>query len=188
MSPIDLQASVQVNQTNLNASVGISPNDVLPVGQPEAEGGSNATVRLWSSLRVRQAIVAWWATVSSSFAAVGDSRFGGTSETLTVTGNSATLSLSLPNQVRRLTIASTAAFTLNVNDLPADPGWASAELIILTSSVPVSFTFAGTATKVDVPDLTLADNPFQAGKRTQMLFSKLASGLYTVQVSKPVGP
>lgn len=107
-------------------------------------------------------------------------------ETLSVASNSATLSLSRPEQVYRLTISSTAAFTLNIVDLPPDPFWASAELIILASSVPVSFTFAGTATKVDMIDLTLADNPFEAGKRTQMLFSKLSSGLYTVQVSKAV--
>lgn len=181
MSPVDLQATVQINQTSLRASVGLSPNDVAPIDQPEAEGGSSTTLRLWSSLRVRQAIVAWWQSVSASL-------LGGASQTLTVTGNAATLSLSLPNQIRTLTISSTAAFTLNVVDLPADPGWASAELVILTASVPVSFTFAGTATKVDYPDLTLADNPFEAGKRTQMLFSKLASGLYTVQVGKPVGP
>lgn len=116
-------------------------------------------------------------------------RNGGTAaRTLTVASNSATLDLNGQDDILLITIASTAGFTLLVNNLPPDPLWASAELIIFTSSVPSSFTFGGTATKVDYPGLTLTENPFQAGKRTQMMLNKLASGLYTVQVSKALGP
>src|SRR5690625_146933 len=34
-----------------------------PVGKTEAEEGTATTPRLWSALRVRQAIIAWWSGI-----------------------------------------------------------------------------------------------------------------------------
>jgi hypothetical protein len=67
MSPLDLQATLQVNETNIQANLALSPSDLFPINQPEAEGGTAETPRAWSSLRVRQAIAAWWQSASSAF-------------------------------------------------------------------------------------------------------------------------
>jgi hypothetical protein len=44
------------------------------ISQAEAEAGTATTRRAFTAERVRQAIVAWWATVSSGYVTTGDSR------------------------------------------------------------------------------------------------------------------
>jgi hypothetical protein len=224
MSPVDLQATIEVNETTFQASVGLSPNDVAPIGQPEAEGGSGTTVRLWSSLRVRQAIVAWWGGVSSVFgqtlvaavnaaagrtalglgngatrdvgttagtvAAGDDPRFDEDAQTLTVASNATTLDIAARTGNKYLLTINngTAAFTLTITNFPANPTWWEAEVIITTTQVPSSFTFAGTPAKRDVAGSTLADNPFAAGKITSLLLSKIAANRYTAQFAPAVDP
>ena len=104
---------------------------------------------------------------------------------LTVASNAATISDTSTGKVYSLTINSTSAFTLTVTIPSATAAW-DAEVIITTTQIPVSFTFAGAATKRDVPGSTLSDNPPEAGKVTVMLLSKLSAGNYTAQFSPAI--
>lgn len=98
-----------------------------------------------------------------------------------ITSNAASIDLDIPGRIYRLTINSTAAFTLNVNNLAVGPYWASAELFIRTLSVPSSFTFAGTATGIQVPGRTLAINPFATGGITRISLTKQTEGRYLIE-------
>lgn len=99
-----------------------------------------------------------------------------------ITSNAASIDLDIPGRIYRLTINSTAAFTLNVNNLAVGPYWASADLFIRTLSVPSSFTFAGTAVGVQVTGRTLAINAFVAGRITRMQLIKQTEGRYLIEV------
>jgi len=123
-------------------------------------------------------------TASNTVATGDDSRFGSTATTLTVTTNATTLDASQgTRRVYLLTIASTSAFTFTLSNLPTGANWWEAEVIITTTAVPASFTFAGTSTKVDVTNSTLTNNPFATGRITSMLLSKQKDGRYTAQFS-----
>ena len=55
------------------------------VGQSEAEAGTVTTRRAWTAQRVRQAIVAWWATITLTKADVGLSNVDNTSDATVIT-------------------------------------------------------------------------------------------------------
>jgi hypothetical protein len=110
-------------------------------------------------------------------------------QTLTVASNATTLDIATRTGNKYLlTINSTAAFTLTITNFPANPTWWEAEIIITTTQVPSSFTFAGTPAKRDVAGSTLADNPFAADKITSLLLSKIAADRYTAQFAPAVDP
>jgi hypothetical protein len=123
-------------------------------------------------------------TASNTVATGDDSRFGSTATTLTVASNATTLDASQgTRRVYLLTITSTSAFTFTLSNLPTGANWWEAEVIITTTAVPASFTFAGSSTKVDVTNSTLTNNPFATGRITSMLLSKQKDGRYTAQFS-----
>jgi hypothetical protein len=106
---------------------------------------------------------------------------GGFAEQITPAENAASLDLDRPGRVFVMQITSTAAFTLNVNNLAIGPGWASADLFIRTTAVPASFTFAGNAVGIQVAGRTLAANPFAAGSISRVRLMKQTEGRYLIE-------
>jgi hypothetical protein len=150
----------------------------------DPEGAAQAVVDL-----LGEAALLDVGTTAGTVAAGDDPRFDEEAQTLTVTSNAATIDISgNPAKKYLLTINSTAAFTLTIANFPANPTWWEAEIIITTTQVPSSFTFAGTPAKRDVAGSTLANNPFAAGKITSLLLSKIAANRYTAQFAPAVDP
>lgn len=201
--------------------------------EEEATDGTTNTARAWSSLRARQAAIAWYLTEApllfpdsyappvqrdlneyllfvenlqtllgafdpNGVASKTDPRFGSTAQALGVESDSALLrgpgnnwswggqgNTGVTRGIWTLTINSTAAFSLDVSNLPTGLEWWEATIIITTTQVPASFTFTSTdsvaATKCDVPGATLADRPFATGKVTILKLLKLIDGKYSAE-------
>lgn len=113
---------------------------------------------------------------------------GAWAEDAPVASNAASIDLGIPGRVYRITINSTDAFTLTVNNLAITPLWANADIFIHTVAVPSSFTFAGIATGAQVTGRTLAANPFATGSISRVRLMKQTEGRYLIEFDPAMVP
>jgi hypothetical protein len=84
-------------------------------------------------------------------------------------------------RIYEVTISGTQPFKLRVDNLPEDPFWWEAEIILRVVNVPPTFEFIGAFTKVDILGSTLVDNPIGAGLTTGLFLTKQSETAYTAQ-------